>query len=163
MNVLLMLHRASQCCDIRWRYRRYFTAPVCRPLLLLSLPFPVLESSVRRISGSPGFRRAIMRWRAFFVCSRVPGTRTRWNGWNLARCRRWPVRSMRRRVDTMVWRTALGVAERPHKVTRPPSTVVGAVEFVVVQPEAHIVIVPIISNSTAWRQDGEQPDYECER
>jgi hypothetical protein len=45
-------------------------------------------------------------------------------------------------MATAVWRMA-AVAKRPHTVARFPSAVDGTVGFIVIQPDAHAVVVSI--------------------
>src|SRR5450759_4486478 len=108
--------------------------------------------------------------RVSLMRSRATRTRTRRNRRHRVRRRRGPV-SMRRWVATSTVWTMGTVAKWPHIVARSPATVarspatVGTVGFIVIQPDAHAVVVSVSATiyGAARRQDREQPDYEGDR
>jgi hypothetical protein len=67
-------------------------------------------------------------------------------------------------ATTTIW-ALVTVANRPHTVARSPATVDGTVGLIVIQSDAHAVVVSVSATSydAAGRQNREQPDLEGDR
>ena len=67
-------------------------------------------------------------------------------------------------ATTTIW-ALVTVANRPHTVSRAPATVDGTVGLIVIQSDAHAVVVSVSATSydAAGRQNREQPDREGDR